>query len=135
MYLYLYDDEKIITFSLPSKKIGNFWMTDDNNKNIVNISVENGDWIMSGAENTKIITNGNSEKVILRQNYYYIVEKNEKRYVLYAGKLNDETFEYFIVPDNSSVKIGKSANNEISINLPYFADTQLILNYEARSVI
>ncbi len=130
MYLYLYDDEKIITFSLPSKKIGNFWMTDDNNKNIVNISVENGDWIMSGAENTKIITNGNSEKVILRQNYYYIVEKNEKRYVLYAGKLNDETFEYFIVPDNSSVKIGKSANNEISINLPYFADTQLILNYE-----
>ncbi len=130
MNLYLYDDEEIIRFSLPSKRIGNFWMTDSAGKNIININGEEDNWIISGAENTKIITNGNVEKVILKYEYYYIIERGEKRYVLYAERLNDETFQYFSVPDNAIIKIGKSATNEIAINLPYLADTQLVLSYE-----
>ena len=32
MNLYLFDEHKIILFTLPDKKIGNFWMTDGEGK-------------------------------------------------------------------------------------------------------
>ena len=35
MNLYLFDDYNIITFNLPIKKIGNFWMTDNSGNNDV----------------------------------------------------------------------------------------------------
>ena len=129
MNLYLFYDEEIISFTLPSKKIGNFWLTDSNGKNIVNINGENNEWVLSGTENTKIITNNGTPEVSIKYNSYYIIERNEKRYVLYSERINDESFEYFQVPDNSNINIGKSENNEICINLPYFLDTQLTLNY------
>ena len=57
MNLYLFDDENIITFNLPSKKVGNFWMTDNNNKNIINISGNNNTWTITGGADVKINNN------------------------------------------------------------------------------
>ena len=56
MNIYLFDENRVITFNLPYKKIGNFWLTDDDNKNIINIKGENNNWIISGSETTKIIS-------------------------------------------------------------------------------
>ena len=38
MIIYLFNDDRLITFNLPVKKIGDFWITDNNGENIVNIS-------------------------------------------------------------------------------------------------
>ena len=77
MNLYLYDEQEIVLFSLPEKKMGNFWMTDFEGKNVVNIGEKNGEWVISGSNNSKIIY-GNSyvEEVLLKEKCFYIVEKN-----------------------------------------------------------
>ena len=135
MNLYLFDDENIITFNLPSKKIGNFWMTDNNQKNLINISGENNNWIITGNTDVKIISNEKSDSIILKQNNSYIIEKNDKKYVLYCDKVNDDTFECYNISDNQVVKIGKAETNDISINIPYFADLQLILSLQSGNYV
>ena len=130
MNLYFFDDENIVLFNLPSKKIGNYWLTDSNDKNVVNINGENNNWTMSPAENVKIITNTESEDVLLEANRYYVIEKNQKRYVLFSSVLNDETFKSYEVVDKTAVTIGKSENNIVSINLPYLMDTHYTLTTE-----
>ena len=135
MNLYLFDDENIITFNLPYKKIGNFWMTDNNQKNLINISGENNNWIITGSTDVKIISNEKSDSIILKQNNSYIIEKNDKKYVLYCDKVNDDTFECYNISDNQVVKIGKAETNDISINIPYFADLQLILSLQSGNYV
>ena len=130
MNLYLFDDENIITFNLPSKKIGNFWMTDNENKNIVNISGEDGEWIISGSANTKVISINNEEKISLKSNTYYIVEKNNKKYVLFTNNSSDGSFEGYEINNSTPIKIGKSNSNEVFINIPYMLDVQYTLTLE-----
>ncbi len=130
MNLYFFDDENVVLFNLPSKKIGNYWLTDSNDKNLVNINGEDNNWVMSPSENVKIIANTESEDVLLEANRYYVLEKNQKRYVLFSSALNDETFKSYEVVDKTVVTIGKSENNIISINLPYLMDTHYTLTTE-----
>lgn len=58
MIIYLFNDDRLITFNLPVKKIGDFWITDNNGENIVNISSTDNEWLLSGSENTTITYNG-----------------------------------------------------------------------------
>ena len=137
MNLYLFDDENIITFNLPSKKIGNFWMTDNNQKNLINISGENNNWIITGNTDVKIISNEKSDSIILKQNNSYIIEKNDKKYVLYCDKVNDDTFECYNISDNQVVKIGKAETNDISISsltISFIGLHNLSLSFSASSV-
>lgn len=126
MYVYLFDDENIITFELPFKKIGDFWMTDNNGNNLINIKGENNAWIISGNENVKILQNSD-ENCELRYKSYYIIEKNNKKYVLYANNINDDTFEAYDVMGISNIKVGKAAGNNIVVNIQYFLDNQYSL--------
>ena len=130
MNLYLFDEETIVTFSLPNKKIGNFWMVDNNGDNVINIKSENKEWVLSGNDNSKIITVKNEEKIILKKNQFYVVEKNNKRYVLLANKMNDISFSCYDVKEGQSIKIGKNADNDISIGIPYFLDLHFTLFFE-----
>ncbi len=129
MYVYLFDDENIITFELPFKKIGDFWMTDNNGNNLINIKGENNAWIISGNENVKILQNSD-ENCELRYKSYYIIEKNNKKYVLYANNINDDTFEAYDVMGIPNIKVGKAAGNNIVVNIQYFLDNQYSLQCE-----
>ena len=130
MNLYLFDEDNIITFNLPVKKIGNFWMTDNLGNNIVNISSENNSWIISGSETTNIISPTNEEKIVLKEKTYYIVVKNKIKYLLFCDTSDDETFEGFQIADGYSLKVGKNTGNEISMNIPYLQDVDFTLSVD-----
>ena len=125
MNLYLFYEEDIISFSLPSKKIGNFWLTDNNGKNIVNINGEEDNWIISGSENTQIITNSNvSEKIVLKPKSYYVVSDSKGKYVLYCDNVSMSNFKCYRVESDKVVHVGKNATNEIAVNLQYLNDIE-----------
>ena len=115
MNLFLFDDEYIVTFNLPSKKIGNFWLTDNNDQNVVNISGVKGDWIITGSEKTKIFTANGEDSITLKTKSYYSVEKNEKNYVLFCDNSIDNSFESY--KPIAEIKVGKAQTNNISIGL------------------
>ena len=66
MNLYLFDEERIIIFTLPVKKIGNFWLKDDKDRNLVNIEAKDNSWYLKPSKITKIYdSNNNTENLIL----------------------------------------------------------------------
>ena len=130
MKLYLFDEDCIVIFVLPTKKIGNFWMTDSNNKNIINITSENNDWIMTSSNNTTLYSANNEDRVILKPKGYYIIEKDSKKYLIYTDYLTDNSFNSFVVQSKRPISFGKSPSCDISINIPYFLDTHFILTNE-----
>ena len=79
MIIYLFNDDRLITFSLPVKKIGDFWITDNNGENIVNISSTDNEWLLSGSENTTITYNGEevSNTILNTKEYYEITSKKK----------------------------------------------------------
>ena len=67
MYIYLFENNKIISFELPAKRLGDFWLKDSENTNMVNISAIEGNWILSPSKNTKIYdAYGNTENIALK---------------------------------------------------------------------
>lgn len=131
MNLYLFDEHEIILFTLPDKKIGNFWMTDGEGKNVVNIGEKSGEWVLSASNNSRILF-GNSyvEESILKEKNYYLVEKNDRKYVLYVDNIVDNSFKQYSVNSNIEIKIGNAMNNDIVFNSNYVNDIHIVLNYD-----
>ena len=113
MNLYLFGDDEIIRFVLPIKKIGDFWMTDNKNNNIINIKSENNEWIISGSDSVKI--NNTSENIILKLKTYYEIVKGDKKYLLYSENIIDNSFNRF---KSTSLKIQVGSSNQCDIILP-----------------
>ncbi len=131
MNLFLFDENTIITFTLPIKKVGNFWFTDGDGKNIVNINGEDDKWILSGSDKTKVTEDNNYSDVIeLKVNKYYEVKKNNKPYCIYCGNINDNTFEAYKVSEGGTYKFGKNSSNEVAIDIPHVLDTHFVLSVE-----
>ncbi len=131
MNVYLFDDDRIIAFALPVKKIGNFWMKDTYNKNVINITVSDNEWIINPGKNVKISdTDGNTENISLRARKYYNVEKNDKKYLLYCDYLTDNTYKNYIIKDNSVIKFGSSAACNISVPISIVGNEHITLTYK-----
>jgi len=130
MNLYLFADSEIILFTLPDKIIGNFWMTDNDGKNIINISAKDGKWIISGGNNSNIL-NGKLivDNVILDLKSFYTIEKNSQRYVLFADNVLDTTFKSYKFSNSGEISIGKNSNNVIVYTNQFVDDIHVKLIY------
>jgi len=130
MNLYLFDEKEIITFTLPDKIIGNFWMTDREGKNIVNINAKDNQWVVSGSNNSNIILDNNYvEEAVLRVKSYYLVEKNSNKYVLFVDNVLDNTFTSYKFDGNTEISVGKDPSCCISQFSNFINDVHLKLNY------
>ncbi|MGM9877836.1 MAG: type VII secretion protein EssC [Bacilli bacterium] len=130
MNLYLFDEERIIIFTLPVKKIGNFWLKDDKDRNLVNISAQNNSWYLKPSKITKIYdSNNNTENLMLQNKTFYLVEKDEKKYILYSDYLSDNSFKNYTAQDKMTIKVGKSTSNQVCIPLSCVNDEHLELSY------
>ena len=130
MNLYLFDENEIILFTLPDKKIGNFWMTDQDGMNIININAKDDEWFISSSNNSKIIVGNNYvDDVILKLKSYYCIEKNSKRYYLFVDNVLDNTFMSYMYNGNNELIIGKSSNSSVCVAIDIINEVHCILNY------
>ena len=131
MYIYLFENNKIISFELPAKRLGDFWLKDSENANMVNISAVNGNWILASSKNTKVYDAlGNTENIILKIKSYYIVEKNENKFLMYCDYSNDPTYKNYIVKDGSTISIGSAETCNVSIPLSNILPEHVKLTFQ-----
>jgi len=130
MNLYLFDDKNVVSFSLTTKIVGNYWMTDSNDKNIINIDAQNDEWIISGNDETKIYFNNSVfSSISLKKNAYYFIEKEGKTYILLATNLVNDTFKTYKIIENYQVKISNSQDTTIFVNIPNTNNYKILLSY------
>ncbi len=134
MNLYFLDSHELVTFSLPNRIVGNFWMTDNNDKNIVNISARDNKWILSGSNNYKLtLGNEHPEEIVLEKNKFYQLENDETKKILYATDEIDNTFKYLKFKEATTITVG-SQNADISYNIPLLAENSLSLSFDGQSL-
>lgn len=131
MNIYLFENNKIISFELPAKRIGDFWLKDSEEANMVNISAGDGDWVLSPSKNTKIYdAYGNTENIVLKIKSYYIVEKGENKFLLYCDYGNDTTFKNYLVKEGSVVSVGSAETSSIVIPLSNILPEHIKLTFQ-----
>lgn len=134
MNLYFFDDNEIITFSLPIKRIGDFWMTDREGKNIVNIKAIDNVWYLSSSENTKLIgTTEEKNSLSLVSNTLYTIEKNDKKYILFSSDLEDNTFNTYNISSGTTLKIGSNTSSDIHYNNTLILPLHCTLTFQNNS--
>ncbi len=131
MNLYFFDDNNIITFTLPIKRIGDFWMTDSDGKNIVNIKAINNSWYLSSSENTKLLGNTDENgSISLTNNTLYTIEKNEKKYILFVSDIEDNTFTTYNIASGTTLKIGNDSTCDVFYNNNLFLPLHFSLIFQ-----
>ena len=132
MNLYFFDDNNIITFTLPTKRIGDFWMTDSDGKNIVNIKAINNSWHLSSSENTKLLGNTDENgSISLTTNTLYTIEKNEKNYILFVSDIEDNTFTTYNIASGTTLQIGNDSTCDVFYNNNLFLPLHFSLMFQA----
>ena len=130
MKLYFYDKNKIINFVLPNKKIGNFWLADEENKNVININGEDNKWVVTGNKNINVLGNAENGKVVLKEKTYFVISKDAEKKLLFADSSSDETFDGYVVTEGIPFKLGKGATCDIVVRNPYILDEHIEFNFE-----
>ena len=88
MNIYIFDENKIISFSLPNKKVGNFWITDYENNNLINVSAEMGKWTLSCAKSIKLLSGNDvidSIELQLKKYYALLLSRHGNRYFAFLA--------------------------------------------------
>lgn len=124
MKVVLFNDTRLQKLTLPKKIEGSFWLTDDlnNDNNIINIEAINGKWVLKGNQDAKIILNNSYvDKVELITNNIYFIEYSDKKLLLFAENVYDNTVKYYKVDSNSTLVLSKQ-NGDINYNNSYIFD-------------
>ena len=116
MFVYIISKQKLISFTLPSKVSGSYFIK-DGSKNIINIQESNGKWLATSNKYFKIVSNDNKElKDAYLNNYQFLLLKEvstNSYFIIYSVNVNDENRAYYEVKDNVAITIGNKKENNI----------------------
>ena len=87
MIVYVIDKSRLISFTLPQRIYGSYWITDidDDNqeKKIINIQEEDGKWVAYSNKSVNIINNNQSiNKIILEPYSFFLLKLKNQEGVL-----------------------------------------------------
>ena len=122
MKIYLFLDEKILSYHIPVKIYGSFSFGEENDptENLINIEARDNQWVLYSTDDVDVLTGDVREvAVILQNNNYYALRKDNKKYLIFITDSFDETFKTYNYDDKINLIIGNdnSCNIRMSINL------------------
>ena len=98
---------------------------------MVNIAAQDDSWILSPSKNTKVYdAYGNTENVVLKIKSYYIVEKNDNKFLLYCDYSNDMSYKNYLVKDGTTIIVGSSVDANICIPLSNILSEHIKLTFQ-----
>ncbi len=136
MIIYFINANKIYTYKLPLKIVGNYILNDyDSNgikRNLVSVSVQDGSWIMHDNDEVKIISNNSyvSSMKIELFSFYELVAYGTERIFMYVMPYYDSSFVAKYMADNTSITIGKSSNSDVCYNYLNLGEEQAVITYQ-----
>ena len=133
--------KSISVTTLPETVSGNYWLLDNNLKNLLNVIEEEGKWILKSNADVKISSNiikdnlndvlfKDSEILELGKTYYALNPSTKQKYILYTLP-SCEKFENLVIDWNkvNNIVIGRDNSCDISVNNILFSQQQLSINF------
>ncbi len=139
MLVYVINKQKLISFTLPSKIYGNYWIKDTeeaNEKNIINISEYDGKWAAFSNKNVKIIINNEPVRSVLLEEYQFLFlkVKDEPGYlILYTSPVRDDSMVRLLVNGDRDLIVGSDPKSTICCQNELINKTHLKLTYQKKT--
>ena len=148
MKLILESENNININKLPNEISGNFWIVDNNLKNLLNIEAQDNKWILKSNVDIKICKDLNKKDILSNANYIEssILEENmsynilnimtNEKYILYSLP-SYENFDNFVIDynKNNNFVIGNISNGkaDISVDSMNFGINQLSIEVDKKT--
>ena len=136
MKIFLYLSNKIFDYTLPDEISGSFSFdpNEDDNK-LINIEARDGNWIIYATSYVKLLKDNNEIKEdVLELEKYYILEKENKKYLLYIKRNCLDGILAFKYDDSLNITISSNTNNSIVYNCSYFSNS-IVSIYKQNGII
>lgn len=146
MKVILEDSNKLLTFKLTKEVMGNYWISNSERVNLVNVVAENGNWVVKSNTDVKIIKDINYKESELLTNVnqldnitlkdfisFYIMEIISKKiYKVFIMPTYDYTMKQLVVDYSKldNIVIGNNKNATINCSLNSFSKEQISIVYK-----
>ena len=137
MIVTLIGKDTIYKTRLPKTAMGNYWLTGDNGKKLINIEAENGTWTINSSTHVKVLNPQsvkslnvakiakNEANIVQKVNlleysihYLYIGDLSNNVFVLYCAPLFEDNFINLKMNTLQEIKIGSGNDNDIIYQNP-----------------
>ena len=132
MLITIIKNNKIRPFFLPAKVYGNYWITDENKQNLINIEASNDTWVLRSNDDVKIVNKDMYLDSVFLLNYSYCFLKslkNNETFIIYCSPTYDENVINLSVSNNTEITIGKSISSSIIYENTNIADNHCKLSF------
>ncbi len=146
MKIILQEKDKLRSFNLTKEVIGNFWISDSNKNNIVNIEADDGKWILKSNIDYKILKDVNYKEKELLTNInqlesielieylsFYIIELlTNKIYKIYCMPFYDNSLIQLVIDrkNTKNIVIGNNKSATINCSKEYFSKEQIVIDFQ-----
>lgn len=136
MRVSLIKKDKIVNFILPMQIHGNYWLTDNDKyqkeRNLINITEENGKWKMSSNFEAKIYVEDNPEKFVILENktFYTLKINKEEDVIIYCSEVYESNNYQLMLKNDCEIIVGSGDKSNICYKNKYIASEHLKLSYK-----
>ncbi len=119
MKIALFTSERKIEFSLPNQIFGSlsFDEKEEETAKLINIDASNNVWNLVSTVNVKVLNNGvYTQSAVLMTNNYYILERDNIKYLIYVFENYDCTFVTYKYNQKINITVGKGKDCSINYN-------------------
>ena len=116
MKIYLFLNNKIVSFTIPANISGSYSFDEnpEEESKLINIEARNTGWVIYSTYDSKIYNNGQEVAVLpLKENMYYLIKRKNVTYLIYVTNLFDNSFSYYNYNDDINLIIGNDENCNI----------------------
>ena len=125
MKIYLFNQDRIYNFILPSEVEGSysFDIDKDEDSKLINIEAREGKWVIYSIEGAFLVnSNGRIDSSVIVDNSFYVIQKNNINYLIYACGIASDKMNLYSY-NGLNLIIGNGGN--ITYNCPYLGNNQI----------
>ncbi len=158
MKLFLLEKNRLIKTELPTLIEGNYWITDESKRNLLNVEARDNKWFIKSNRDVKLILNDNDDNIentltnsfaelelISNKMFYCIDNLSEVIYKIYCDasydlsfkqyQISRETLTEIIIGNNEKTSLTTSLVNNINCSLDSFAKNQIQIKFDEDNIL
>ena len=136
MNILLYLKDNILTFKLPIEVSGSYsFYAMENESSLINVDSIDDNWYLCQTSDVKIV-NGNSyvEKTLLKNDSFYVLEKDKERYLIYVENKSFENIVSYKCDLNKGLTITNKEGSNITYSCPVYNTLDISLYRRANNI-
>lgn len=138
MKLYLFLNDKILTFKLPLNVSGSYSFDENDaaDEKLINIESRDGVWVLYSSGDVQIMVNGTIvQDTPLQNNCFYQIKRGNTNYLLYTESNFLSQILTYTYDKTLNLMVGNGANCNVKYNLGLIKDLSFHISFEQENIV